>query len=307
MSRRQRKPGQKLKIAALLLAFNTTAALAQELEPRAYSPAPVGLNFLGLALLHSSGDVSVDPSLPVRNVEATADSGLIFYTRTFGLFGRAASVGLVLPYVQLEASGDVLAQQRSVERSGLADPRLRLAVNLLGGPALTPEEFSSRRPATTLGTSLTIVAPFGEYDSSHLVNLGSNRWAFRPELGLYHSAGPWGMEISGGAWFFTDNDDFFGGHRREQDPLYTVQVDVSYTFRPHLWLALGTTHYAGGETTVDGVHKADRQANSRVGLALSLPVDRNNSVKFTWSKGVAARVGNDFMTFGIAWQYAWLD
>ena len=49
--------------------------------------------------------------------------------------GRSASVGLVLPYSRADVSGDVSSnlngevreQQQAVTRSGLADPRLRLA------------------------------------------------------------------------------------------------------------------------------------------------------------------------------------
>ena len=292
---------------ALLIASASFDAPAQELEPRAYSPSPSGVNFLGLAYLRSTGGVAVDPSLPLENVSAEVNTASLAYARTFGLLGRSASIGFVLPYSRADVSGDVLEQQRAVTRSGLADPRLRLAVNLFGGPALNREEFAAREPSTTLGASLTVVAPFGKYDSDRLINLGSNRWAFKPEIGVYQPLGPWSLELYGGAWFYTDNDDFFGGVRREQEPIATLQAHVGYTFRPGLWLAADATYYAGGQSTVNGVHNDDRQENTRVGLTFSLPVAQGHSLKLNWSEGVTERIGTNFTTFGVTWQYTWFD
>jgi hypothetical protein len=293
--------------AALLIAGASSDVSAQELEPRAYSPSPSGVNFLGLGYLRSAGGVAVDPSLPLDNVDAEVNAASLSYLRTFGLFGRSASIGFVLPYSRADVSGDVFEQQRSVTRTGWADPRLRLAVNLFGGPALDREEFAAREPSTAVGASLMVVAPLGKYDSDRLINLGSNRWAFKPEIGVYQPLGPWSLELYGGVWFYTDNDDFFGGVRREQEPIATLQAHVGYTFRPGLWLAADATYYAGGQSTINGVRKEDRQENTRFGLTLSLPVAQGHSLKLNWSEGVTERIGTSFTTFGVTWQYTWFD
>jgi hypothetical protein len=292
----------RLTLAALVLG---AAGRAQELEPRAYSPNPKGANFVLLAYGHSSGEVVFDPSVPITNVEAGVNSTALFYGRTFGLFGRSASAAVQLPYGWGTVDGDVFEERRSVYRSGLADLRLRLTTNLLGGPALAPGEFAKRRPRTTLGASLVAVAPTGQYDPSKLVNLGTNRWSFKPELGLSHPAGRWLFELYAGAWVFTDNPDFFGGSRRHQDPLFAVQGHVGYTFRPRLWVAGNATFYTGGRTTVDGVEKADLQRNSRYGLTLALPVTRRTSLKVSWTRGLIVRVGGKFDTVAVGYQVLW--
>jgi hypothetical protein len=251
-------------VLGVSLALATTAA-AQELEPRAYSPNPTGANFVLLAYGHSTGDVVFDPSVPITNVAARINQGALFYGRTFGLFGRSASAAVQLPYVWGTVEGDVFEERRSVHRSGLADLRLRLTTNLVGGPALAPREFAQRRPRTTLGASVVLVAPTGQYDPSKLINLGTNRWSLKPELGLSHPAGRWFLEGYAGAWLFGDNADFFGGSRREQQALASLQAHVSYVFRPRLWLAGDATFYTGGRTTLDGVPKADLQRNTRLG------------------------------------------
>ena len=280
-------------------------AAAQQLEPRAYSPSPVGANFLGLGYGYSSGGAVMDASSPITNIHARVHSALPYYGRTFGLLGRQASVTVVTPYAWGTVSGDVQEVNRSVDRSGFGDPQFRLSVNLIGGPALTPQEFARHEQVTTLGASVIVIAPFGEYDSSKLINLGTNRWAFKPELGLSQPLGDWNLEFYAGVWLFTENRDFFGGQARQQDPLVSLQTHVVYTVRPRLWLAFDFTYYSGGSTTVDGRAQDDRHNNTRGGATLSVPVTLSQSVKVTWARGVSTRIGSNFDTIGVAWQLLW--
>jgi hypothetical protein len=296
---------RSMLIGAALLAGLAGAATAQQLEPRAYAPSPVGVNFFGIAYLYSSGGAVLDPSVPIENIQARIDTAVPFYGRTFDLFGRLAQVGMAVPFAHADVHGDVQEQARSIDRTGFGDPALRFAVNLIGVPALTPQEFSARTRVTTLGTSLTVVAPLGQYDPAKLINLGTNRWAFKPEVGLSHPVGRWDLELYAGVWMFTANDNFYGGQVRRQDPLVSIQAHVVYSFRTHLWAALDYTYYSGGSTTVNGQHKDDRQDNSRTGLTLAVPVTSRQSVKLTWARGVTTRIGSDFDTFGVAWQMLW--
>jgi len=289
-----------------MLAGLASQAPAQELEPRAYSPSPVGANILVVGYSRSSGDVLFEPSVPITDVDAEFNAVSIGYQRTFGMFGRAANVLVAAPYVWGDVSGKVGEESDAITRSGLGDPRLRLSINLAGGPALKATEFAHRRQTTTLGASLTVVPPLGQYDSTKLINLGANRWSFKPELGVSYPVGRWTLEGYAGVWLFSDNDEFFGGARREQDPIGALQLHASYTFRPRLWLAFDSTWYAGGQSTVDGVHNDDRQSNTRVGLTLSLPLGARQSLKLSWSEGATTRIGGNFTTIGMAWQHAWL-
>ena len=299
--------GRFAALLALSVCWANLGARAQEIEPRAYSPSPSGVNFLIAVGGHSEGGVLTDPSLPVTDIEAQVDALGLGYGRTFGLAGRSANVALALPYITVDASGNVGEQRTSVTREGLGDARLRLAMNLIGAPAMTLREFAQREPKTTLGASLTVNLPTGEYLPDKLVNIGTHRWAVKTELGLTHPVGKWLLEAYAGAWWFQDNDDFFGGQRREQDPLASIQAHVSYTFRPRLWVALNTTYYEGGQTTINGVGKRDRQSNSRAGLTFSMPLGKDYSLKFNWSRGATTRIGSNFTTYGIGLQYAWMD
>jgi hypothetical protein len=281
------------------------SAGAQQLTPRSYAPNPTGGNILLLSYARSTGGVLFDPALPFDDVNAAINTGTLLYGRTFGLFGRAASAQVGLPYVVGDIDGFVEGEYQKVTRSGLTDLRGKFTVNLLGGPALSPREFASSRRDTILGASVSVVAPTGQYDPSKLINIGSNRWSVKPELGVSKVWGRWYAELYGGVWFFGTNTSFYGGSVREQAPIGTLQAHVSYFFKPRLWLAVDATFYTGGRTTLDGTVKPDLQANTRGGVTLALPVAKRSALRLTWSRGFTTRIGADFDTLGAALQLVW--
>jgi hypothetical protein len=190
---------------------------AQEMEPRSYSAVPMGTNFVVLDYTRSSGGFSFDPSLPIANVQAKISTYSIGYSHSFSVAGHTASVAVSVPYANANVTGDVEGVPEQAYRSGLGDVRFRVAVNLLGDPALTPEEFALRIPTTIVGVSLTVVSPTGQYVPSRLINVGANRWSFKPELGVSQPIGNWFVEGAAGVWLYTENRDFFGGRRRSQE------------------------------------------------------------------------------------------
>jgi hypothetical protein len=170
---------------------------------------------------------------------------------------------------------------------------------------MSREEFAQRKPGTIIGASVLIVAPTGQYDPQRLVNPGSNRWAFKPEVGISKPLDRWTFEVMGGAWLFTDNDRFLGTSRREQKAMVSFQGAVIYTLRPRMWVSGNATFYAGGSSVLNGTENDDRQKNSRIGATFSLPLTRRQSLKVAWAKGVTTRVGGHLNTVVVGWQYAW--
>lgn len=292
-------------LAALLL--HAAKGHAQELEPRTYSPSPTGTNFVGLAYNRLTGDVLTDPSLPISHVEAQINTVALGYVRTFGLADHTASLGIVIPGVSGDLSGNVIDAPTAIHREGMGDVRLRFALNLVGNPAMSPEEFAKRTPETSIGVSLTMSAPTGQYTSSRLVNIGTNRWSFKPEIGLMQPWGKWFVEASVGAWIFTTNHDYYGGKTRSQDPLMTAQLNGGYTFGPGLWLAAAIGYATGGRTSLNGIDDDNRQSNARYGLTLSVPFARGWSAKLALTNGLVTRVGGDYKGVSLAIQYHWFD
>jgi hypothetical protein len=254
----------------------------------------------------SQGAILLDPSLDVDNVQGDLWVATLGAGRVFSLAGRQARILGVFPLAWGAITGDVGQEHERQDLAGLVDPRFKLSVALRGGPALSPAEFARAPRRVVVGASVTIVPPIGQYKSSQLVNLGYNRWAFKPEIGLSHQMGRWTFDVYGGVWIFTANDSYFpGAAHREQDPVVAWQTHVSYALPRRTWLAFNGTWFAGGQTSVERVASADEQRNSRFGLTFSVPASPKQSIKFIYSTGATTRRGNDFNTFNVTWQRVW--
>jgi len=289
----------------ILIVVLGCAALAQEVEPRAYSRAPSSTQTVIFTYAYQSGDVFTDSALPLSDVSVNLNSASLGYARTFGLAGRQTNVGVFIPYVYGKVSGNVFEQRQEVTRSGLGDIRLRITHMLTGSPAMKPKEFASFKRKTLIGASLSVIVPTGQYDPRRLVNIGSNRWAFKPEIGISKPLKRWTLELAAGAWLFTPNNDFFGGNRRAQKPLLSLQAHVSYTIRPRMWVAVGGTYFNGGRTELNKVLNADIQNNVRFGATFSYPLGKSNSLKISGFRGVTTRFGGNLTTIAVGWQHTW--
>ena len=292
-------------LAAFVFAGTAMPTRAQDIEPRSYSNAPVGVNFLVVGYAYARGGLATDSSLPVTNPQLRTSSAVVAYAHAFDLAGKSAKLDVVLPYTSLAGTAEYQGEPVARNIAGLANPAFRLSFNFYGAPALTLGEFAAWEQDLILGASLRVSAPWSQYDDSKLVNVGNNRWSFKPELGISKALGPWTLEFAAAATLFTDNDDFLGGKTLSQDPLYSLRGHLIYGFRSGTWASVDATWFAGGRTTVDGALNRDLQQNWRVGGTLAFPLDRANSIKLYVSSGVSARTGNNFDLAGVAWQYRW--
>jgi len=283
---------------------STGRVRGQQLEPRAYSVSPVGTNIVVLGYGRSTGDIAFDPSLPITDASAKINGAFAGYFRSVSFFGRSANVSVALPYVWGNLQGNVGGQFQQVRRSGLGDPSVRFAVNLYGARAMDLKKFSKYRQKTVIGASVVVVAPLGQYDPAKAINLGGNRWACKPEIGISRAVRRLSLDFYLGAWLFTANNNF-QGRTRTQSPIASSQFHLSYNVKPKLWVAFDATFYAGGRTTLNGVRGNDLQRNSRIGGTLSLKLDRRQSLKFAYSRGAFTNIGADFQSVSVAYQYLW--
>ena len=221
--------------AATALAFllMPLSASAQELEPGAYWPLPAGLNIVTVVNSFNWGDLAFDPAAPIDEASARINTTSLSFTRAFSLAGRSANAGGALPVIGGHVEGLYLGEPAEVGRFGQGDPRLRLAMNLYGAPAMTPRAFAVYQQQTIVGVSLSVAPPLGQYDSTKLINLGTNRWSFKPEVGFSRTRGQWVVEGMAGVWLFTDNTEFVGGRTREQDPIVAVQFHRHLQVQAH--------------------------------------------------------------------------
>ena len=295
-----------LLTAAWLSSIST--ARSQELEPRRWSHVPVDSNYFSLAYAKTDADIFFDPVLKIEDGTLAQHTAIASYLRSFDFFGKTARFDLRLPYQFGHWEGRLDGEPASVEREGIGDPRLRLSVNFLGAPALQGEAFRAyRRTHTTntiAGAALAVTLPLGYYREDKLLNLGANRFVIRPQMGVVHTRGPWSYELTGSAFFYTDNNAFFNGSEREQDPLYVVQGHVVRTFQRGIWASLSAGYDRGGRSRIDGKIKDDMRSDFLYAISAGMPVTPSSAVKIAYARGrTREEAGSDSDNIAVAWSW----
>jgi len=278
---------------------------AQALEPRSYANTPVGINFVLLGYGYTEGSVAFDASVPITDAKVHVHSGLVAYARSVDVWGLSGKVLAVLPFAEVSGSAKLAGQERERQVFGLADPLLRVSVNVYGAPALTMDEFPAYQQDLIVGLTFQMTVPLGQYDSTKLLNVGTNRWSFKPELGISKAWGPLTVELIPAITFFTTNDDFLEGHSLALSPIYSVQGHVIYEFTRAFWAAFDATYYTGGRSSINGQEQGQEPSNVRLGLTTALSLSRYQSIKVYGSTGVYNRTANNFWAVGMLWQYRW--
>lgn len=299
----RRSTARRPLTACALLAI-ASAASAQSIEPRTYANTPVGVNFLIAGYAYTRGALEFE-SLPITDAHLHTSNAVLAYATALDFWGKSGKFDVIVPYTWLSGSANYAGQSLERMVNGFGDPAFRLSVNLYGAPALTLKDFRDYQQDLIIGASLQVFAPLGQYDDTRVVNIGTNRWAFKPQIGISKTIEQWTLELTAAVTWFTDNRDFYGGNTRSQDPLYSFQGHAIYNFPHGIWGSLDATYFVGGRSTLNGVLSNDLQQNWRGGGTLAFPVDLYNSIKLYASSGVSARTGNNFDLYGIAWQYRW--
>ncbi len=246
-------------VLTMLVGMSIGFCRAQDLAPRAYVITPLHAN--AITLTYSFFDGSIDfGALPISGATGTYSVPIFSYYHSFGLFGRSANVLAALPYAVGNFQGTVAGAGAQIYRSGLLDSVYRFSVNLKGGPAMPVQQYMKWKQKVLLGVSLRVVAPTGQYDSTKLINWGTNRWAFKPEFGYSERWGHWVLDGYMGAWFFTTNPEFFshnaffpGLQAQSQSPIGSCEGHLSYDFKPRFWASLDGNFWFGGKTSLNGV------------------------------------------------------
>jgi len=313
-----RRPAAAFRIAATALA--TVLApfpllRAQDLSPRVYTITPVRSNAVTLGNIFNDGNLLFDGSVPITGATGRLNVPSLTLYRSLSLFGRSANVAATLPYGVGHFKGTVQEAEIDAYRSGLFDSIFRFSVNLHGGPAMSLAEARQWRQKTLVGASLKVVPPTGQYDPTKLINLGSNRWSFKPELGVSRRFGHWVLDAYGAVWFFTKNPDFFsrnqyfaGTRSQTQDPIFAFETHLSYDVKPLFWVSLDGNFWYGGRTSLDGVQNpATLQQSSRIGVTASIPLTRRHAIRLGYADGAYVRFGGDYKIASVAWQYSWVS
>lgn len=243
-------------------------------------------NFGAFAFAHTEAEIFFDPTLLLENVDMGLDTWAIKYIRTFELFERSSRIDITQNYQKGFWKGLLNGAPASTSRNGLSDTFVRVGINLYGAPPLRGKDFGAYRSRvnaeTIVGAALTVRMPTGDYQKDKLINLGQNRFAFRPQLGVMHTWGKWTTELTGEVAFYTKNDEFFNGNTLEQKPLCIVHGHLIYTFNPGQWASISIGYDYGGENRLNGVDKNDTSQNIGWKLSYAHPINRFLGIKITY-------------------------
>jgi hypothetical protein len=266
-----------LLVAGLLILL-ADQGQAQGDGPRVHLPAPTGINPVSLTWMGMDSNFNFAGSILIPDGGVEASVWALNYNRLFDVGGRLAE--LWVTGIGGSVDGLVNLQGRrtfTAHSSGISDPYVAMKIGLVGAPARDPTRFSLQAYGFSLYALAGVSLPWGDYDSSSVLNLGTNRWALRFGVPMTLAIGDRGatwLEVHPNLYVFGDNDDPFGADRRSQDVLYVIESHLSRNFTPKLWASLDLRYQYGGETTTDGMADDNRMNQWGGGASLGYGFSR---------------------------------
>ena len=267
----------------LVLLMNSTL-FAQDLEPRRWTPLPAGTSIIGVHYGNISGDIGFDPVLKIEDAEVDRDLVIVSYTHFFSVAGESLRFDILLPWHNVKWDGLLNGEPADAQRTDIGDPRFRLSATLFDSSTQSSEtsDDSKEIGTTVVGAAISVTVPWGEYYDEKLLNIGTNRYTIRPQIGVVHTRGPWSYELTGSIFFFTDNDRFYNGNKLEQDHFYAVQTHIIRVFSPGVWGSVSAGYGKGSQTTVNGRENDDKRDGFITALSFGLPIAANQGLKFSY-------------------------
>jgi hypothetical protein len=291
---------------ALAIACAPATLPAQFSDPHSYDNSPAGVNQIESSYAYARANASLDTSLVIAGAKLNLSQGLIEYTRYFGLFHRTAWAEAELPIAGM--SGSITGTNIQGSTVGTGDSGYEFAMLLVGGPVLTPAESENAASTTRVGLSVAATAPTGKYHADKILNLGSDRWSFKPELALSQPFGPgakWQADLYTNIYFYTDNTSYRGREVLLQEALPGFEGHVSYSFNDRVWTSLDTRYSFRGTTFVDRIDQDNAQQNFGLGAETNVSMNVRNSLLFEFAKALVHKNGPSVAGFSVKYCYTW--
>jgi hypothetical protein len=263
------------------------------------------MNFAIVGYGYSRGNILLDPSIPIEDLDSKIHTMVAAYVRSIALFGQAGKIDAVVPFAAGDWRGRLDGQDTTRVIDGFGDPRIRFSWNSFGSPSLSRAEFRDYRQGTIVGASIQVSVPIGQYDNTKRINLSVNRWTFKPQLGVSRAVGPWVVEAYANAWFFTTNSDFFNGNTLTQQPLFAGKVHLIRLLPKGFWVAVDGGYGIGGRTSINGERRETHISSFRFGATVAVPLARQHTLKFVLASGARVERGPDFDAVAVTYQFRW--
>jgi hypothetical protein len=286
----------------------SSALFGQDLEPRRWTEIPVGKQVIGVGYAFSFGEVFFDPILQAENATVEMNTIGVSYVLPVRIGKKLGRIDATIPFVFEHWEGTLSGVPSSLNRTGFADPIIRFSVNILGASAEESknlrEYITEHSVRTTVGLSIAVTLPFGQYFDEKLINLGHNRFVFRPQAGMIHTWNKWSFELTASTFLITNNNNFYGGMKKKQAPIFAIQSHLIKRFKPGYWASLSAGFGSGGKSIINNQSREDRRVNLLGAISVGFPLDKNQGAKITYLRNQALEsIGADVNSFIIGWSY----
>jgi hypothetical protein len=277
------------QLASLVVLGLLLPALASaQVPPRFYWKSLSGASAVPVIYQSMNGNANpLDYShLVSDDMEFEADIALAGYARVLPLFGRQASLAVLVPTGRVTGTGIVAGNTISQSASGFGDPMLELNVNLVGAdPIMNIPDLMRYEPGFSLDLLVDLMVPIGEHDDDQVVNLGQNRWYGRIGTPIVWQLGAWvpgrrtTLELLPSLWIYGDNDNYLGDQTLETDPMFQLETHLTRDFTERFWGSLDLGWVAGGKSTINGVSGSSLDSIT-LGYTLGYQVNDNMQLTF---------------------------
>jgi hypothetical protein len=253
-----------LSAAAAILC--SAATVRAQGYARMFLNAPENTDMAMFTYQNTRSNTEADLDISNPGSEARINVGSFAYARIMNIGGRTGGPGFSIPYITAHSS-DSDSGQTLADLEGWGDPAFTFDINLFGADAMPREEFVLTPSRTYCSLHMALGTPWGSYDSSQSFNPGGNRWTGKATLNysITCDEGVSWFDVYAAAKFFGDNDDFFGGRNRSQEPLFSLETHYSHNVNPRIWLGGGLAYSNGGQLALDGFETGSAQ-NSVKGI-----------------------------------------
>ena len=297
---------KKFLVVLMLCSALAVPQISFAADARDYVPAPPGTFLFCAYYRHISATNLYSNGHKISNdFDLNANIGIlrpVYYTS----IGKSSFYGsgpftidpqALIPYGEQQVDGAAVGNNQ-ISSTGFADP------------VLLTTFWGVNAPEKKLWVGFTpyITLPLGTYDRQKgALNLGGNRWVFRPELGVVKGIGDRAyLDLIINGEFYTDNTNFGAGANPvtlEQDPVLGFETHASYDITKQWFVSLDYYYNYGGETTVAGVKQNNQLSNHGLGISFFWGIGDHNQLMLQYRDDFSVKSGPGTNTLGVRWAY----
>lgn len=295
---------KKLILFTLLAAVLARPDISPAANARDYIPLPSGTFLFCTYFKHMSANTLFSNGKKVSNdFNLNANIGIfrpVYYTTIgsalYGDGGLTVDPQALILFGEQHLDGAAIGDA-NLSDSGFADSTVLATFWFVNAPK---DKF-------WVGFSPYITMPIGHYNKNRTFNMGNNRWAFKPELGIVKGFGDrFYADFIVNGEFYTDNDDYYTGSdhvKKSQDPVLGIETHLSYDITKQWYISIDYFYNYGGETKIAGVRQNDEMSNHGLGASLFWMVGTNNQLMIEYRNDFSVKSGAGTDLFGARWAY----